>query len=121
MKPAGKREKGRRLELRFAKLLRRSGLDKGARRRPFSGGVWGVMGRGDIITRLPFSFECKNTERLSLWKFWEQAEEQASPSRPPVLIYSSNYRPIMAIMKADTFLEILKEIKELKERLDKTI
>jgi hypothetical protein len=114
MKASGLRKKGSRLERKFAKMIREYGLDSKAQRRPYSGGVWGVKGRGDMITKLPFSFECKNQETLNFWKFWEQAESESTIAKPPVVVYSCNYRPIMVYMKAETFLNILKEIKDLK-------
>jgi hypothetical protein len=76
-----------------------------------------VRGRGDILTKLPYSFECKNQETFKLWEFWEQTEAQATMAKPPVLIYSCNFRPMMCIVKVETFLDILKEIKEWKEKV----
>lgn len=115
MKASGHRQKGSRLERKFAQMIREYGLDKRAQRRPFSGGVWGVKGRADVITKLPFSFECKNAEALAFWKFWEQAEAESTMAKPPVLVYSCNYRPIMVIMKAETFLNVLKELDDQKK------
>jgi hypothetical protein len=112
MKAAGKRIKGKRLEKKFAQLIRQYGLDDKAQRRAFSGAVSMVRGRGDILTKLPFSFECKLQEKIKIWEWWEQAESQATMAKPPVLVYSSNFRPIMITMKAETFLDILKELKE---------
>lgn len=117
MKAQGKRIKGKRLEAKFAEMIRHCGLDDKAQRRAFSGAVTMVRGRGDIYTSLPYSFECKNQERLDFWGNWEQAESQATVQKPPVVVYSCNYRPIMVYMKADTFLDILKENKELYEKL----
>lgn len=95
-------------------MIRRSGLDDKAQRRAFSGAISMVRGRADILTKLPFSFEAKNQEKLKLWEFWEQAEAESTMAKPPVLVYSANYRPIMCVLKAETFLDILKEADDWK-------
>jgi organic radical activating enzyme len=112
MKAAGKREKGRRLELKVAQLIRKKGLDSKARRMVLSGGD--PMMPGDIYTKLQFSFECKNQEQMSFWTWWEQAEAQKRPMRPTVLVHTANYRPIMISMKFTDWLDILKELEDYK-------
>lgn len=108
MKAAGKKEKGRRLELRFAKLLREYGLDKDARRM-FGSGSFSHF-KSDILTRLPFHIECKNQEQCRFWDYWEQADAHRTANKTPMVVYTSNNRPIMVILKAEDFLSILKEI-----------
>ena len=100
----GRREKGRRLELKFAAMLRQFGLDKNASRMPLSGSSWAF--RSDIKTSLPYRFECKNQERLNLWDWWDQCYADRG-YKTPVLVFSSNNRPIMVTLKADDFLAIL--------------
>jgi hypothetical protein len=116
MKAAGRRIKGKRLELKWAELIRESGLDKSARRRPLSGASKLVKGHADIISKLPYSFECKNQEGLmQFWHWWEQAESQGSWNRPPVVVFTSNFYPIMVAMKGEDFLNILKELYDWKK------
>jgi len=122
IKPAGRRLKGRRLELKWAELIRETGLDKGARRRPLSGAEAMMKGRGDIISKLPFSFECKNQEANAIfWKWWDQAESQGNISNPPILVFTGNYRPIMVAMKSDVFLNLLQEIDDWKKAYKETL
>lgn len=104
MKASGKRLKGKRLELAFSKLLRK--IDKKAKRMPLSGADWAF--RGDIYTQLPFHFECKNQEKIRIWEWWEQCEADCH-MKTPVLVYTSNNRPIMITMRADDFIAILEE------------
>ena len=118
MLPKGKRQKGSRLERKFASLIRQKGLDKNAKKMVLSGGDWAF--RGDIYSKLPFTFECKKQEKMSFWAWWEQARSQATYQKPAVLVHSANFRPIMVSMDADTFLNLLKEkqdYQELYERL----
>lgn len=107
--------KGRAFELQVAKEIRRSGVDKNARRRPLSGSEKMVKGRGDMITKIPFSIECKKQEQMKFWSWWEQAESQSKISQPPLLIHSANFRPIMATLKLTDFLNLLKELNDWKE------
>lgn len=108
IKVSYKKEKGRKLELKFAKMLREYGLDKNASRMPLSGGSWAF--RSDIKTTLPYRFECKNQETVRIWEWWDQTYEQRG-YKTPVLVFSGNYRPIMVAMLADDFLAILKSEK----------
>ena len=105
MKPASIRQKGKRLERQFAALLRRKGLDVNARRMPLSGAFSHLP--TDIYTSLRYSFEVKNQERVNLWEWWDQARNQAAIGKPPVLVISGNYRPMLAIVEVDTLLNLL--------------
>lgn len=113
---ASKKQKGNRLENRFAQLIRHTGLDDRATRMVMSGAVFGF--ETDIKTTLPFAFECKNQEKVKLWEFWEQAERGRTAIKPPVLVVSGNYRPILCILKAEDFLQVLAELRDYKEMAD---
>ena len=115
MKAAGKRQKGARLERRIAQELRRSGLDKKARRSFQSGAQWAW--KSDIYTSLNFAIECKNQEGFKkVWDWWEQAESQRKAYKPPVLMMTSNNRPILAVMDLKDWINLVKERNEWKER-----
>ena len=57
---------------------------------------------------IPYSFECKNKERLDIWKSLEQALEN-SGSRQPVLIIKRNRTRVYAVIEYDAFLDIIGE------------
>ena len=109
------KEKGSRLERKFAALIRHYGLDPNAKRMVLSGADWAF--KTDIYSKLPFSFECKNQERMAFWEWWEQAKASSSGLKPAVLVHSAKFRPIMVSMEAETFLNLLKEIKDLEAQL----
>lgn len=113
---SSKKAKGKRLEHKLAQLIREFGLDDGAKRMIGSGAFDGW--KTDIFTKLMFSFEVKNQEKVKVWEWWEQAEDQSSIAKPPVLVFSGNYRPVLATMKVETFLDLLKEIQDLNELLE---
>ena len=56
---------------------------------------------------IPYSFECKNKERLDLWKSLEQAEEN-SADRAPVLVIKRNRSKVYAVLEVDNFIDLIK-------------
>jgi hypothetical protein len=55
-----------------------------------------------------YSFECKNVERLDLWKSLAQAEEN-SDDRHPVLVMKRNRSKVYAVLELDRFIDLIKE------------
>lgn len=70
------------------------------------------MGGEDIVLSpvakklIPYSFECKNTERLNLWKSLEQADGN-SEDRMPVLVIKRNRSKVYAVIEFDNFLNMI--------------
>ncbi len=58
---------------------------------------------------IPFSFECKNQERLNLWKSIEQAEENAE-DRTPVLVFKRNGSKTYATIEFKSLLKLLRRV-----------
>ena len=114
MKASEKKKKGRRLELKIAKMFRHYGLDDKARPSFQSGAQWAW--KSDIYTKVPFAIEAKNQERIRLWDFWEQAESQRKPYKPPVLMITSNFRPILATMMLEDWIDLVKELMDWREK-----
>jgi hypothetical protein len=106
MKLASKRQKGRRLENKIASLWR-SKMKMMAVRTPGSGS--GKF-KGDVYAEY-FTIEAKNREKVRVWEWWQQAREQKHLNKPPVLMISGNYRPILAIMDINDWLDLVKEAK----------
>jgi len=99
-------QKGSSFERKIVKDLISSGLDKYARRSIMSGAVFED---GDIKTSLPFVFECKKQEKISLYKWWNQAkfENRSGGRKKSVLIFKSNNKDTLAIMDWNDWLEIV--------------
>ena len=57
---------------------------------------------------IPYSFECKNKERLDLWKSLEQASDNAN-GRAPVLVIKRNRSGVYAVLQLDTFFNLIGE------------
>jgi hypothetical protein len=72
----------------------------------------GMTGEDIVLSPLaqktiPYSFECKNKERLDLWKSLLQAEENCN-GRSPVLVIKRNRSKTYAILELDKFMELIK-------------
>ena len=61
---------------------------------------------------IPYSFECKNQERLNLWSSLEQAESNCE-DRQPVLVFKRKRSKIYVAIEFDHFIELIDE--KLKE------
>lgn len=104
MKAHSRIQKGKRLENKIASLWRQKTGDMGVRT-PGSGN--GSKFKEDVYTRY-FSIEAKNQETVHLWDWWNQAREEKSFSKPPVLAISGNYRPILVVMDINDWLDLVK-------------
>ena len=56
--------------------------------------------------KIPYSFECKNQERLNLWSSLEQAEENSS-KRTPVLVFKRNRSKVYATIELSKFIKLI--------------
>ena len=106
MKPASAKKKGKRLEIKVAREWRSKTKDLSIRT-PGSGSG---KHKGDVYNR-HFSIECKNQEKVRLWEWWQQAVNQKGFNKPPALMISGNYRPILVVMDLDDWLNLVLEAK----------
>ena len=53
---------------------------------------------------IPFSFECKNVERLNLWDSIEQAESNCE-DRMPILVIKRNRSKVYAVVEFEKLME----------------
>ena len=45
---------------------------------------------------IPYQWECKNQEKLNLWKAWEQTQSNADEYQPLLIVGKNNTRPLAA-------------------------
>lgn len=116
--PQSKKAKGSRLERKVAEAYRYYGIDKRASRMPMSGAM--THFKGDIWKPNDFEYldECKNSEKVRLWEWWEQTVGQATGARIPVLHISRNNSPILTVISMETYFQMRAEIKQLREQLN---
>lgn len=101
------RDKGKRGEREVAELLREHGFE--ARRgQQFKG----TSDSPDVIHNIPNVFiEVKRRESLSLYPVLEQAKLEAG-ANVPVVFHRRSDKPWVAIMYADDFLRVMRELKK---------
>jgi len=61
---------------------------------------------------IPYSFECKNQERLNIWESLKQAEDNCSKYTPAV-VFKRNRTKTYIALELDEFLNIIGETNEL--------
>ena len=72
------------------------------------------MGGEDIVLSptakklIPYSFECKNTERLNLWGSLQQCQDNCE-DRTPVLVFKKNRSKVYAVIEFDTLIKLIKK------------
>ena len=105
MKARGKKAKGSRFERNIAGLYRKHGF-KGTTRMPGSGAFETLKGDIRFPFHVPFRVECKNDEKISIWKGWRQARSQASEHEEPVLFMKRNFGPELGIVSAEYLIRL---------------
>ena len=97
------RSKGKRGELEWRDVIRSRGYE--ARRgQQFSGSP----DSPDVVTNLPFHFEVKRVEKLSIYKAMQQAKDECG-SKPPIVAHRKNGGEWLVIMQGSTFFNIIEE------------
>jgi len=113
MKIKSAKAKGRNLQNLVRDKLRSIFLGEVLEEDDIKSQTMGMSGEDIVLTPtakkvIPYSFECKNTERLNLWKSLQQCESNCE-DRNPVLVIKRNRSEVYAIIKFDKFLNLIKE------------
>ena len=108
-KPKSAKAKGRRLQNLVRDTLRE--LYPSLHEDDIKSQTMGMPGEDIVLSPaarevIPYSFECKNQERLDLWKSLEQALEN-SQGRKPILIINRNRSRVYAVIEFDAFLDLI--------------
>tara|TARA_R110002096_G_scaffold364541_1_gene557645 strand:+ start:199 stop:543 length:345 start_codon:yes stop_codon:yes gene_type:complete len=59
--------------------------------------------------QIPYSFECKNVERLQFWATVEQCESNCKEGITPTIVVKKNRKKPMVAIPLDVFLGLIKE------------
>ena len=57
---------------------------------------------------IPYSFECKNKERLDLWQSLKQCVDNCN-GRDPILVIKRNGTKVYAVLEYETFISLVEE------------
>ena len=74
--------------------------------------IMGMTGEDIVLTPLaksliPYSFECKNVEKLNVWKSFKQCKTNAGDSTPVLVIKRIRETP-KVVMELDEWLELIR-------------
>ena len=74
----------------------------------------GMSGEDIILSpaarrEIPYSFECKNVERLQFWATVEQCESNCKEGITPAIVVKKNRKKPMVAIPLDVFIKMIKE------------
>ena len=55
--------------------------------------------------KFPYSIECKNQEKINIWKSYFQAQENSKEYEPIVVIKRNNHKPLL-LVDAEHFIDL---------------
>ena len=111
MNPRSSKAKGRRLQNALRDILRK--VFPSLEEDDIKSQTMGMTGEDIVLSpaakkAIPYSFECKNVERLDLWGSLEQAESNCE-DRCPVLVFTKNRKATYAAIPLDHLIKLIKE------------
>ena len=113
MKTQSAKAKGRRLQQWFRDQLIES-LDIHPEdiesRSMGAGGEDLIMARA-AREKFPLSIECKNQEKVNVWKAYQQCDMNAKDYEPLVIIKKNNFKPL-AVVDLEHFIKLHKQEEE---------
>jgi len=113
MKASSAKAKGRRLQNAVCELLMehfKNELEPGDLRPAIMGESGEDIKRSPLAKRLlPFSFECKNQEKLNIWAAVRQAEENCPEGDDPVVVFKRNNSETYAVLRIEDFINLLEK------------
>jgi len=112
VKPASAKAKGRRLQQYVRDRIREAfGLhEDDVQSRSTSAGGEDVILSEKARGVFPFSIECKNVQRLNLWKSWGQTVENAG-EHDPLLVVSRNHAEVLAVVRLQDLIELCQAVR----------
>ena len=109
-------KKGKRFELQVAKYLSRE-FETEIRRTPNSGGLsikGDIMATQGILSE--YNWECKNQEKLNIWKALEQsANDCIGSQKQPLVVFTKNFEKDYVALRLEDFVQLLLELKQLRD------
>ena len=110
-------KKGKRFELQVAKYLSNMFNSK-ISRTPNSGGLslkGDIMATQGILSE--FNWECKNQEKLNIWKALEQSKNDCATMgnrKKALVVFTKNFESEYVSLSLEDFVQILLELEQLR-------
>ena len=75
--------------------------------------IMGMTGEDIVLTpharkKLPYSFECKNVEKLNVWKSFKQCEDNAK-DHTPILVIKKNRENPKVVMDLNDWIKLIEK------------
>lgn len=113
-------KKGKRFELAISKYLSKI-FNQDIKRTPNSGGLslkGDIMATQGILSE--FNWECKNQEKLNIWKALEQSANDCIGShKQPLVVFTKNFEKDYVACEMETFVQLLLELEQLRNENNK--
>tara|TARA_B110000444_G_C18844154_1_gene600834 strand:+ start:256 stop:594 length:339 start_codon:yes stop_codon:yes gene_type:complete len=112
MSARSSKAKGRRLQ-NFVRDLLRSTFKNKLEDDDIKSQIMGVNGEDIVLSPaakkiLPFSIECKNVEKFSIWKSLKQTEANTANGSTPLLIFKRNNTKTYVVEDINTWIKRIK-------------
>ena len=117
MKPKSVKAKGRALQNLLRDKLREMFIDNWTKmpklqEDDIKSQTMGMTGEDIVLSPkarelIPYSFECKNVERLQFWATVDQAEENTKPDTYPAIVIKKNRRKPYVAIDLEHFLTLI--------------
>jgi Holliday junction resolvase len=108
-------KKGKRFELSISKYLSKM-FNEDIKRTPNSGGLsikGDIMATQGILSE--FNWECKNQEKLNIWKALDQSRNDCIGShKEPLVVFTKNFEKDYVALELKDFVQILLELEQLR-------
>lgn len=118
MRTASAKQKGRRFQQLVSSFFQSYGIklqDDDVRSASMGAPGEDILFSPAARKQFPFSVECKNVEKLSIWSAIEQARENCKDGYTPVVAFTKNREVPHIALPMKTFMEIYQEYLQLKE------
>jgi len=109
MRPQSAKAKGRRLQqwTRDQLIEHLMISDEDVESRSMGAGGEDLIMAKEARRKFPYSIECKNVEKVNVWKSYEQAAENSGEYEPVVVIKRNKSKPLVVI-DAEYFVSLFK-------------
>lgn len=122
MKPSSAKSKGRALQVwvqsRILDLFKGLVSDQDVRSTSSGANGEDVLFSPHARKLFPYSVECKNLAVIGAYNYYEQAKNNAGNHEPLVIMKMNRKKPL-AVVDADHFLELIKELSTLRGNKEK--
>lgn len=109
--PASRKAKGRALQQTVQKKILESYSDltpDDVRSAPMGVNGADIQLSSKGKERFPYSVEAKNTEKLNIYKAWDQASQNTEKDTKPILVVKKNHKKPLVVMDMEDFFNLIK-------------